>query len=132
MKKLLEFYNYVTAFLLTSRLIVSVYGWYGNRGPREDNGEEQTSAATASVIYITYTEEQVTGLAARVAGLHEFDFDIELGVVTDVTPSTEPGSQGVFQDRIIVGIVSAAAVSVLLIILVIVMVGIFGRRRKPK
>ena len=110
-----------------------MYSWYGDYGPRNQNGAETTNVISASVRYIAYTDSEKEQLAALITELHSFDFGVEL-VIDETTqePGTEKPSTPIFSTQIMVVIVCVTIVLVVVAILVIVLALRFGRRQQPK
>ena len=110
---------------------MTIYGWYGGYGPRNDNGKEQTDKLSNSVIYITYEnieKESLDSVAAVLA--NSLGIDVAIGDVPET--SAPPVTSQPENNTVLVGIVSGAVVSGLLILLSIVIIYAAGRRRKPK
>ena len=109
-----------------------MYGWYGDYGPRFDNGKEQTNQISASVRYLVFTDTQKESLAVDVQSLHNFDFGVELDTSDPVTEPTTTESGGFFNDTGVVGIICGTVLLVLIIALVIVLLLVFRRRKRNK
>ena len=126
------------------RLTVTMYGWVGLDGPRDNNGEIITNVQPNQVIYIEYEGTLQASLPAAVrAGFNQFDFGVDLEDVeppttatteatTATTEATSAPGGGVFSDRILVAIVISGAIAALVLILIIVIVCFFGRRRREQ
>ena len=108
-----------------------MYGWFGDYGPRNEDGAQPTNVISTSVKYITYTDTDKESLAESVADLHGFDFGITLDDTATEEPGEKPANQ-LFNVQLTVVIVSVAGVLALVIILTIILIAKFGRRRQPK
>ena len=109
-----------------------MYGWYGDYGPRSDNGKEQTNKLSASVRYLVFTDTQKDSLATGVQSFHNFDFGVELDTSDPITEPTTTDSGGFFSDTGVVGIICGTVLLVLIIALVVVLLLVFRRRKQSE
>ena len=153
----ITFYNESVETSATDRTVVTVslFGWYGNLGSRENNGElSSSSLSPPPVQYIDFSAEngliagvnmeQLFAAVASSTELNLFDFSVDIPMQTTPTPPvvttevvttelvTEAG--GGVELTVIVAVVIAVGgvVAVLLIVLVIVLVVVCGRRKKEQ
>ena len=112
---------------------MEVYGWFGGYGTRYNDGKEETRQLSNSVNYVTYDgveEGKLSSAAAAVASAT--GIRIIIGDVPVSSPTADPPPAAPADNTALVGIASGSVVAILLIVLLIVSITVFGRRRKPK
>ena len=124
--KLSKSYHLFIYFSLLSRLTIRVYGWYNGLydEARNNNGELPQNTNPLEVQYISYSSN--IQLFSRVASSDQFltfDFRVSLSEIIG-----EPTS-GPDLTVIVIGIVCGVVFAGLVIILIIVLVCVFGRKR---
>lgn len=109
---------------------MTIYGWYGGYGPRDNNGKEGLQETT--VVYITYgglEDDTLNRVTSALSG--SMGFEVVIGEVPVSTPTADV-TQPAADNTTLAGIVGGASVAVLLLVLLIVTLVVFGRRRKPR
>ena len=109
---------------------MTIYGWYGGYGPRENNGKE--GSQETSVVYITYDGLEDGDLNKVTSALSDsVGFEVVVGEVPVSTPTADV-TQPAGDNTALAGIAGGAAIAVLLLVLLIVVIVVFGRRRSPR